>query len=205
MSSRNSYVFVPPVYGPTKLRANSISHPQSGPVSLTDTELAKYDGSDPNLPIYIALNGSIFDVSAAPQTYGPGGSYHVFAGKDAARAFLTGCFVDDQTPDLRGVEYMYIPVDDPEADAQLSKGELKIRRERDMRVAKRKIKETIDHWASVFKGETGRPYFLVGTVKRDKDWLEKSPQRPLCAQAEQGRPTRKHAEDMERAEQSYPA
>ena len=68
-----------------------------------------YDGSDPTKPIYLALNGTIYDVSANPGTYGPGGSYHFFAGRDAARAFLTGCFMEDQTPDLRGVYMMYMP------------------------------------------------------------------------------------------------
>jgi predicted heme/steroid binding protein len=84
---------------------------QQGQVYLTDAELAQYDGTDPTKPIYLALNGTIYDVSSNPDTYGPGGSYHFFAGRDAARAFLTGCFQEDQTPDLRGVEEMYIPID----------------------------------------------------------------------------------------------
>ena len=33
------------------------------PVQLTVEELAKYDGSDPKLPIYLAIKGTIFDVS----------------------------------------------------------------------------------------------------------------------------------------------
>ena len=37
---------------------------QSGPIVLTDAELTAYDGSDPSKPIYLALDGQIYDVSA---------------------------------------------------------------------------------------------------------------------------------------------
>jgi predicted heme/steroid binding protein len=158
---------------------------------LTDAELAAFDGTTPKKPIYVGLNGSIYDVSASPDTYGPGGSYSFFAGKDAARAFITGCFQDDQTPDLRGLELMYIPID-PENEA-ISKGEKKIRREREMRLAKKRIKDGLDHWRRVFSGETGRPYFWVGDIKREEGWLEKLPERELCEQAKDQRPKR---EDM---------
>jgi hypothetical protein len=39
---------------------------QDGPIYLTDAELATYDGSDPTKPIYVAVNGTIFDVTAGP-------------------------------------------------------------------------------------------------------------------------------------------
>lgn len=58
----------------------------------------------------MAVNGTVYDVSAAPSTYGPGGPYHIFAGRDATRAFVTGCFQQDLTPDIRGVEEMFMPV-----------------------------------------------------------------------------------------------
>ena len=161
---------------------------QRGPLYLTDLELAAYDGTDPKLPIYVGLNGSIYDVSASRTTYGPGGSYGFFAGKDAARAFLTGCFDEDLTPDMRGVEDMYIPVES-ESSKSLSKGQLKIKRERERRVAKKKVKNGIEGWEKVFRGETGRPYFWVGKIKREEGWLEKLPQRKLCKAAEDGRPT----------------
>ncbi|QDS77523.1 hypothetical protein FKW77_000733 [Venturia effusa] len=160
-----------------------------GDILLTDAELAQYDGTDLNKPIYVGLNGSIYDVSASPQTYGAGGGYSFFSGKDAARAFVTGCFAEDLTPDLRGVEEMYIPIDSP-SDTTLSKRELKIRKEQDLRQAKKKVKEGIEHWASVFSGETGRPYFLVGKIKRKDGWLDKLPKRALCKAAQDGRPKR---------------
>ena len=95
-----------------------------------------------SLPIYLAINGTIYDVSASPSFYGPGGGYHFFAGNDGTRAFVTGCFSEDVTPDLRGVEDMFLPVDDDDGDGdgdgadkrrdedgRLSKADRKIRRE----------------------------------------------------------------------------
>ena len=72
------------------------------PLNLTEAELATYDGSN-GRPIFIAVNGSVYDVSASPELYGPGGSYSFFTGKDGARAYITGCFATDLTHDLRGV------------------------------------------------------------------------------------------------------
>ncbi|KAG8969981.1 hypothetical protein FRC03_012434 [Tulasnella sp. 419] len=69
---------------------------------FTESQLAKYDGTDPEKPIYLAINGDVYDVTVGRHTYGPGGSYHIFAGKDAARAFVTGCFLIHQTHDIRG-------------------------------------------------------------------------------------------------------
>jgi hypothetical protein len=85
---------------------------------------------------------------------------------------------------------MYIPKDDPEADAKLSKAELKIRRERERRAARKRVKETIEGWEKVFLGETGRPYFWVGQIKKEKDWMEKSTPPELCQAAEDSRPKR---------------
>ncbi|KAI8881053.1 cytochrome b5 [Backusella circina FSU 941] len=72
---------------------------------FTDQELAKYDGSDASLPLYLAIDGDVYDVSEGRGWYGKGGSYHHFAGKDAARAYVTGCFEDHLTHDMRGLSY----------------------------------------------------------------------------------------------------
>jgi predicted heme/steroid binding protein len=48
-------------------------------------ELAKYDGQDPSRPIYVAIKGRVFDVSAKKEMYGKGAGYNVFAGKDASK------------------------------------------------------------------------------------------------------------------------
>ncbi|CAI9274891.1 LOW QUALITY PROTEIN: probable steroid-binding protein 3 [Lactuca sativa] len=55
-------------------------------MELTLDQLKQYDGTDPSNPIYIGVKGRIFDVSTAKSFYGPGGSYAMFAGKDASRA-----------------------------------------------------------------------------------------------------------------------
>ncbi|KDQ64992.1 hypothetical protein JAAARDRAFT_28655 [Jaapia argillacea MUCL 33604] len=65
--------------------------------------LATFDGTDPDKPIYLAIDGDVYDVSSNPRTYGPGGSYHLMAGVDAARSFGTGCFKTHRTHDLRGL------------------------------------------------------------------------------------------------------
>ncbi|BGP56212.1 hypothetical protein JCM8202_002103 [Rhodotorula sphaerocarpa] len=52
---------------------------------FTKEELAKNDGKDETTPIYVAIKGKIYDVSAKRDMYGPGRGYHVFVGKDASR------------------------------------------------------------------------------------------------------------------------
>lgn len=75
-------------------------------VNLTLEELAKYDGSSPNLPIYVAINGLVYDVSSSRNIYGPKGAYHKLSGKDAARVLVTGCLMipEQYTYDLRGLD-----------------------------------------------------------------------------------------------------
>ncbi|GAA5821515.1 hypothetical protein JCM3770_001056 [Rhodotorula araucariae] len=57
--------------------------PKETPFSTA--ELASYDGKDADTPIYVAIKGRIYDVSAKRDMYGPGCGYHVFVGKDASR------------------------------------------------------------------------------------------------------------------------
>jgi predicted heme/steroid binding protein len=171
------------------IRTDTVS--QLGPISLTEPELSLYNGTDPKLPIYVGLNGQIYDVSAANQTYGPGGSYSFFAGRDAARSFLTGCFKDDLTGDLRGVEEMFMPLDSDQPAEGEKRGAWKIRREQDKRDALRQVKEGIEQWAKVLRGDTGRPYFWVGTIMREEGWPSGLPMPTLCEPAQEARPTSK--------------
>ncbi|KAJ3736513.1 cytochrome b5-like heme/steroid binding domain-containing protein [Lentinula guzmanii] len=69
---------------------------------FSESTLAKFDGSVPGKPIYLAIDGDVFDVTNG-KAYQPGGSYHHFAGVDAARAYGTGCFKTHRTHDLRGL------------------------------------------------------------------------------------------------------
>lgn len=55
------------------------------PAQLTLDELAAFDGSDPDKPIYLAARGVIFDVTKGAVFYGKDGAYP-FAGKECARA-----------------------------------------------------------------------------------------------------------------------
>jgi len=47
----------------------------TGTVQISEADLAKYDGTGEDGAIYLAINGTIFDVSASPAFYGPGGHY----------------------------------------------------------------------------------------------------------------------------------
>ncbi|KAJ3892576.1 cytochrome b5-like heme/steroid binding domain-containing protein [Lentinula edodes] len=69
---------------------------------FTESELAKYDGMDPDKPVYLGIDGDVYDVTKG-KAYQPGGPYHVLTGVDAARAFGTGCFKTHRTHDLRAL------------------------------------------------------------------------------------------------------
>lgn len=182
------------------------------PIALTDAELAQYNGEDPTKPIYVAVNGSIFDVSANPQAYGPIGGYHFFAGRDAARAFVSGCFKEDLTYDLRGVEEQFIEgeerhIDEKEfeeiqrleatetKDPKSLKDEesirvrgrlryLKRRREKRRAEARKQVEATIKHWDNFFRDHDR--YFYVGRVEHES--LEGKPILPVC-NAGKGKPS----------------
>ncbi|GLT85205.1 hypothetical protein SLE2022_034010 [Rubroshorea leprosula] len=55
-------------------------------MEFTAQQLNQYNGSDASNPIYVAIKGRVFDVTAGKSFYGPGGPYAMFAGKDASRA-----------------------------------------------------------------------------------------------------------------------
>ncbi|KAK3386595.1 hypothetical protein B0H63DRAFT_138244 [Podospora didyma] len=161
----------------------------SGPLYLTPAELAAYDGSNPDKPIYLAINGTIYDVTSNRRTYGPGGSYQYFAGCDASRAYVTGCFAEDRTPDMRGVEEMYLPLDDPTVDKHWSKAELEAMRNNEREEALKKVHEGLLHWVNFFANNKKYPF--VGYVKRPEGWPGTEPVRRLCDSAAQNRMPRK--------------
>jgi len=60
--------------------------PKMAKQDLTVEELRGYNGVESNGRILTAIYGDIFDVSRRSDLYGPGGSYSLFAGRDATRA-----------------------------------------------------------------------------------------------------------------------
>ncbi|EIM81018.1 progesterone binding protein [Stereum hirsutum FP-91666 SS1] len=63
-------------------------------------ELKQYDGNDPAKPIYVAIKGTIFDVTRKRDTYGPGWSYNIFAGKDGSKGLgKSSLKEEDAVPD----------------------------------------------------------------------------------------------------------
>ncbi|PHH60540.1 hypothetical protein CDD81_1587 [Ophiocordyceps australis] len=179
---------------PNYLRVEWWKAQLSGPIYLTPQELMAYDGSDATKPLYLAINGTIYDVSAGRHMYGPGGSYSVFAGHDAARAFVTGCFAEDRTPDMRGVEEMFLPLDDAQVDAQWSAVELDRLRADELAQARDRAHKALKHWVDFFA--KSKRYHRVGYVKRAPNWLHGLPRRQLCAQAHKGRTKRRKREDL---------
>ncbi|KAI1293311.1 putative heme binding protein [Xylaria venustula] len=159
-----------------------------GPVYLTPAELATYDGTDETKPLYLAINGTIYDVSSNRRTYGPEGSYRYFAGVDAARSYVTGCFAEDRTADLRGVEDMFLPLDDPAVDSHWSPAELAALKEKERADALKRVHDGLLHWVKFF--ENSPKYNKVGYLKRPKNWLDSEPRRPLCKAAAKGRAKR---------------
>ncbi|KAL1957469.1 hypothetical protein VTO42DRAFT_5932 [Malbranchea cinnamomea] len=155
-----------------------------GPLRLTPSQLARYDGSDPNLPIYVAINGTIYDVSRSPHMYGPGGGYSFFAGRDATRAFVTGCFREDLTDDLRGVEEMFVPIEDEEGHEDVPEAQ----RQRELEEAREKVRKTVEKWERFYA--QNEKYFEVGKVVKEDSQEQKGPVRPLCEAAKKQRPKR---------------
>jgi len=86
-----------------QIRLKSLMHVK--PVNerlFSEGWLAEFDGTMLGRPIYLAIDGDVYDVTMGA-AYQPGGSYAILAGVDAARAFGTGCFKTHRTHDLRGL------------------------------------------------------------------------------------------------------
>nr|CAI5836701.1 unnamed protein product [Callosobruchus analis] len=56
---------------------------------FTVEELKKYDGTQEDGRILVAVNGNVYDVTRGKRFYGPGGPYAAFGGKDASRGLAT--------------------------------------------------------------------------------------------------------------------
>ncbi|KAI0929841.1 hypothetical protein AcV5_006700 [Taiwanofungus camphoratus] len=75
-----------------------LAPPKDDPFTLE--ELKQYDGSDGSKPIYVAIKGTVFDVTHKRDTYGKGKTYNLFAGKDASKALgMSSLKEEDAIPD----------------------------------------------------------------------------------------------------------
>ncbi|GAC97598.1 potential sterol binding protein [Pseudozyma hubeiensis SY62] len=72
--------------------------PKDDPISVED--LKQYDGTDESKPVYVAVKGTVFDVSPKREMYAPGKGYHIFAGKDGSRGLgMSSLKPEDAVPD----------------------------------------------------------------------------------------------------------
>jgi hypothetical protein len=46
-------------------------------IDFSPAKLARFDGTDENRPVYLALDGEVYDVTANRRVYGKGGSYNM--------------------------------------------------------------------------------------------------------------------------------
>ncbi|CAD6575346.1 MAG: hypothetical protein TREMPRED_001359 [Tremellales sp. Tagirdzhanova-0007] len=83
--------------------ATDLAPPKDDPIS--PSQLSGYDGSDPSKPIYVAIKGRVFDVTAKKEMYGKGAGYNVFAGKDASKGLgMSSLESKDAIPDVTGLD-----------------------------------------------------------------------------------------------------
>lgn len=67
--------------------------------TYTPKTLAKYNGLD-DPRVLIAIEGTVFDVTAGKKFYGPGGPYENFAGRDASRGLAKNSFDVEMLTDI---------------------------------------------------------------------------------------------------------
>lgn len=53
----------------------------TGEILFTKQDLSKYNGENNDIPIYLSILGSIYDVTKGKKHYGKGCAYNFFAGK----------------------------------------------------------------------------------------------------------------------------
>ncbi|KAL3910382.1 MAG: hypothetical protein SGILL_007713 [Bacillariaceae sp.] len=77
------------------------------PRNFTTKQLAYFDGtkdekSGQDKPVYLSVNGIVFDVSNGRDFYGPEGPYEKFAGKECGVALAKMSFDEEHLGDLKG-------------------------------------------------------------------------------------------------------
>lgn len=77
------------------------------PRNFTATQLRKFDGTEDEnsgepKPVYLSLNGTVFDVSNGRDFYGPGGAYEMFAGRECGVALAKMSFEEEHLDNVAG-------------------------------------------------------------------------------------------------------
>ena len=110
---------------------------------------------------------------------------------------MTGCFdAEHLRGEVQGLERMYIPVEDEDdqegedvaGGKRLSSGERKIRREQELREARRKVRAEVERWGRFYANS--EKYFAVGRVEVGSDEEATGELPDLCEAAEKARPRR---------------
>ncbi|KAL7476984.1 hypothetical protein ACHAW6_002811 [Cyclotella cf. meneghiniana] len=86
----NKYAMIPVMLGiekPIKIQDDINAE---NVMTITREQLEEMDGFD-GAPLYLAIKGRVYDVSAGEKFYSEGKEYHEWVGKDASRSFGTGC------------------------------------------------------------------------------------------------------------------
>lgn len=77
--------------------AEALSNPEIQ--TFAESDLAEFNGDDPDKPIYLGLDGFVYDVTSGADFYAEGGGYHYLAGKDSTEELIFGAeIIKDKYP-----------------------------------------------------------------------------------------------------------
>lgn len=91
-----------------KEEEDEIEEPEP-PRNFTTKQLRQFDGTidektDKPKPVYLSVDGFVFDVTKGRDFYGPGGPYEIFAGRECGAALATMSFDETLLDDLTACE-----------------------------------------------------------------------------------------------------
>ena len=67
--------------------------------TFSEKELKMYDGYSPKRPVFIAIDGYVYNVGRDRKLYSPGGANHIFTGKNLkASVYIGGEITKDRYP-----------------------------------------------------------------------------------------------------------
>lgn len=93
---------------------------QRSPCTLSLQELRKFTGQD-GVPILVSMDGRIFDMTSAPEFYGKGSGYHVYAGREAGRALGKMTLINNKPQ--HAIDLLEPWVDDLDAEQRKTKAD----------------------------------------------------------------------------------